>query len=422
MKFLLALFTAATALAAGPLYPLKTSPGNRYLVDQTGTPFLIHGDSPWSLISGLTPAEADRYLRDRAAKGFNTLMVNLVEHKFKGPKNRDGEDPFLAPGDFSKPNEKYFAHADWVIRKAGEYGIQVLLAPCYLGYKGLDEGWYNEVLANGVDKLRDYGDWVGRRYKDFDNLLWLMGGDREPEDARAHVEAMALAIRRADPRHLFSAHCAPEHSAADCYPGASWLEVNSTYTYKLAHAMLRRDYERRPAMPFFLIESTYEGEHDSKPQWIRRQAYWALLNGAAGQLMGDRPIWLFDPGWEKALDGAGSRDMERLKALFGSLRWWELVPDEEHRLLKEGWGDAGTLSYAAAARTADGNTGIIYLPEARTVEVNLAELKGPRVEARWFDRRTGVRKPGGRFASQGGREFTTPPGGDWVLELLTLLK
>ena len=32
----------------------------------------------------------------------------------------------LRPGDFSTPNEKYFEHADWVIKKAEEKGFQVL--------------------------------------------------------------------------------------------------------------------------------------------------------------------------------------------------------------------------------------------------------------------------------------------------------
>ncbi len=50
-----------------------------------------------------------------------------------------------------------FACADWVIKKAGEYGIQVLLAPIYLGYKGTDEGWYEETLANSPQKCLEYG-------------------------------------------------------------------------------------------------------------------------------------------------------------------------------------------------------------------------------------------------------------------------
>ena len=68
--------------------------------------------------------------------------------------------------------EKYFTHADWVIRKAAENGIQVLLYPMYLGYKGTDEGWVEEALANGPEKCLDYGRYPGRRHKDFDNIIW----------------------------------------------------------------------------------------------------------------------------------------------------------------------------------------------------------------------------------------------------------
>lgn len=419
MKALLCTFLSAALLAAAAQYPLKVGPAKRYLVDQKNTPFLVHGDAAWSLISGTTKDEAERYLRDRAAKGFNTLIVNLVEHKFKGPRNRDGEPPFTTPGDFATPNEKYFAHADWVIRKAGEYGIAILLAPCYLGYKGLDEGWYDEVLANGIEKMRSYGRFVGSRYKGFDNIVWLIGADREPEAALEHTRAMALAIKAADPRHLHSAHCAPEHSAADCYGGESWLDVNCTYTYKVVHAMVLRDYNRKPVMPFFLIESTYEGEHDSTPLWIRRQAYWALLNGAAGQIMGNRPIWLFDPGWEAALDAPASRDMARLRTLFASRPWFDLVPDQDHKLVTAGWGDPNGLEYLAAARTNDGSTAVIYMPASRTIAVDLSQMGGS-VNAFWFDPRTGNETGAGAFANRGSREFTPPAAGDWVLVLETV--
>ncbi len=148
------------AFAAGP-YPLRVSPDHRHLVDQNGTPFLIQGDAPWSLISGLTNEEAELYLENRRQKGFNSIIVNLIEHKFRGPVNRFGEGPFTTPGDFSTPNEKYFQHADWVIRKAAEKGIQVFLAPIYLGYIGTDEGWIEEALANGPEKCRAWGRYVG---------------------------------------------------------------------------------------------------------------------------------------------------------------------------------------------------------------------------------------------------------------------
>ena len=100
------------------------------------------------------------------------------------------------------------------------------------------------------------------------------------------------------------------------YAGESWLSVNNTYTYKLVHDLLFRDFFREPARPFFLIESTYEGEHNASAVQIRRQAYWAVLCGGCGQFFGNRPIWLFAAGWKEALNGRGSRDMAVLKSLF----------------------------------------------------------------------------------------------------------
>jgi hypothetical protein len=411
-----ALFFAFTTLGAGP-YPLRVGSDHRHLVEQNGTPFLIQGDAPWSIISGLTREEEEQYLENRRQKGFNSIIVNLIEHKFHGPVDRYGEGPFTTPGDFSTPNEKYFEHADWVLRKAAEKGIQVFLAPIYLGYIHTDEGWVEEALANGPEKCRAWGRYVGRRYRDFDNLVWLIGGDRNPESARPDVDAIVAGIKEFDTRHLFTAHCHPENSAVDQYKDDGWLDVNDTYTYAIVHGKLLADYNRTPTMPFFLIETTYEGEHNASAVQIRRQAYWALLCGATGQFLGNRPIWLFDPGWQAAMDAAGSQDMVRLKALFTSRRWYELVPDEKHEVVVDGLGEFRGLDYLAAARTHDGRTVIAYLPTTRAFTVDLSKVAGTEVQAWWYNPRTGKADAAGRFATGAKQKFTPPAEGDWVLVL-----
>lgn len=407
---------ASRAQAAGP-YPARIGPAHRHLVYQNGAPILVQGDAPWSLISGLTREEAELYLESRRRQGFNTLMVNLIEHKFRGPVNRYGEGPFTTPGDFSTPNEKYFEHADWVIRKAAEKGMQVFLAPIYLGYTGTDEGWIEEALANGPEKCLSWGRYVGKRYRDFDNLIWLIGGDRNPEKARADVDAVVRGIKEFDNRHLFTAHCHPENSAVDQYKNDGWLDLNTTYTYGIVHRMLLTDYDRAPAMPFVLIESTYEGEHNASAVQIRRQAYWAVLCGGTGQFMGNRPMWLFDPGWQAALDSTGAKDMSRVGALFGSRPWNDLVPDEKHAVVVEGLGEFRGLDYLAAARTLDGGTVIAYLPTARTFTVDMTKVSGKQAKAWWFNPRTGKSESAGEFPTSGKRQFTPPGEGDWVLVL-----
>ena len=58
------------------------------------------------------------------------------------------------------------------------------------------------------------------------------------------------------------------------------------------------------------VEANYEFEHNAAdlgtPEILRRQAYWALLSGAAGQLYGNRYTWPFIGGWQDNLDTPGS--------------------------------------------------------------------------------------------------------------------
>jgi len=114
---------------------LRISNNGRYLVDQQGQPFLVVGDSPWSLIVQLDDEDMERYLSDRQQRGFNSIIVNLLEHKFctTPPRTRSGVAPFNKAGDFSTPNKAYFDFAHKAIEKAAERGIVVWLAPAYLG-------------------------------------------------------------------------------------------------------------------------------------------------------------------------------------------------------------------------------------------------------------------------------------------------
>jgi hypothetical protein len=403
--------------AAGP-HPLKLGSDHRHLVDENGKPFLLQGDAAWSLISGLTKEDVDKYLDARRRQGFNAVIVNLIEHHFNGPTNRYGEAPFTTPGDFSTPNEKYFAYADWVIREAADKGFQVLLAPIYLGYIGTQEGWIKELTAAGPETARQWGRYVGKRYHDFDNVIWMIGGDRNPDKARELVDAVADGIRDVDDhRHLMTAHCHPENSAVDQYGSDGWLDFNTTYTYGIVHEKVMVDYLRTPPMPFVLIESTYENEHNASPVQIRRQAYWAVLGGATGQFMGNTPIWLFNPGWEAALNSAGANDMSRLGSLFNSRPWNALMPDEQHTVVVEGLGEFRGLDYLAAARTADGSTVIAYLPSRRKFIVDLTKISGKAANAWWFNPRSGDATFAGQFPTVGKQEFTPAEEGDWVFVL-----
>src|SRR5262245_26687701 len=97
----------------GPVYPLKASGNNRYLVDQNNTPVLMVGDSPQQLIANLSQNEAAIFMANRRSYGINTLWINLLCIFTEVSCNTeartfDGIAPFLVQGDLATPNPAYF--------------------------------------------------------------------------------------------------------------------------------------------------------------------------------------------------------------------------------------------------------------------------------------------------------------------------
>lgn len=413
---------------------LKVSADKRYLVDAKGQPFLVVGDTAWSLIADLTESDIKRYLDDRKQRGFNALIVNLIENKFATdpPRNRAGSAPLTKPGDFATPNPTYFDFAHHVLAMANERGMAIWLCPAYLGWGGGDEGFFSQIQAGGAKKLEAYGRYIGKRFADLPNIVWMVGGDyaMPPEHRWAAID-LATAIRAGGARQLFTAH-GGQQSAVDCVGEQPWLNLNNTYSYeKELFRVLRQDYARTPTRPFVLIESIYENEHNAPPEQIRRQAYWSLLCGACGQFFGNNPIWHFDgPGlfavkdtWREELANVGSRDMSHLRSAFASRAWHRLVPDS--KLVTAGTGD-GTSTITAGV-TSDGKLAMLYIPstgrDARELTVDAGRLSG-KISASWFNPTNGKSTPTAStpIPNTGTHTFSTPGDNgtgtnDWLLIL-----
>ena len=407
------------------VYPLKLSPGNRYLIDKNNRPFFWSGDAAWSLIAQLSKQDVDLYLDNRKEKGFTVIIVNLIEHKFctSPPANFYGELPFIDKP-FVSPNEKYFAYADYIIKAAARRNIVVLLAPLYLGYDCKDEGWCAEAKTASLADLRSWGQYVGTRYKNFSNIIWLIGGDTNPAQVKDKVLEMVKGIRDCDTLHLFSAHNQPESMAVTPWPDESWLSVNNVYSYdSLIYKHYKTAYNKSPVMPYYQIESAYENEHNSTPQQLRSQAYRAILSGAMGHIFGNCPIWHFGSiktwckitNWEKEMDNYGSVSMDYLQRLFRSRSWQTLIPDFENRIITSGYGTWGLKDYVAGASTSNGNTIIAYLPSNRTVTVDMSIIHGKKAKCWWYNPSSGEAIFIGTYTTSGSRTFTPNSEGDWVL-------
>lgn len=430
-----ATITAMFGTAASYAYPLKLGPTSRYLVDQNNKPYLLVGDAGWSLFVSSTNADAELYLDNRKQKGFNAILVELIENYFasNAPRNIYGEPPFTGRT-FTTPNEAYFSRVDAIMSSAAAKGLVVVLAPLYLGFEcgvpgatnGGIEGWCTEIMAASDADLRSWGTYVGNRYKNYDNIIWDIGGDADPSPVRSKVQAMVDAILAVDTRHPFLSHNAPDQMGVEAWPGASWLTVNTVYTYRTAfYQDLLAAYAVVPIKPYILFESVYENEQAIAQQALRAQSYWAVLSGGFGHIFGNCPVWGFGEVrsfcnfliWRDRLDSQGAVNMRHFQALFHSRRWHLLVPDLT--IVTAGTGSWGSPDYVLAAAASDGSSIIAYLPTARPITVNAASLIGPTMKAWWYNPANGTAVQAGSssYPTSTPQSFTPPGGGDWVLVL-----
>lgn len=420
-----------------PQFPVKVAANGRYLVDQANTPFLYHADTGWQLFARLTLPEAREYLTMRRQHGFNTIQVQLSMNP--DSVNRAGHKA-LIDYDFSKPNELYFTHVERVVQVADSLGLLLSMTPFWAGCcrEAYGVGGKHEVYAqNGPAKSRQMGQYLGKRFGKYKNIVWTMGGDSDPRTIRAELVAMAEGIHATASQQLLTYHGSTPHSSTDLFQYAPWLGFSMIYTYwrekpnewidpqQLPHVYeaALREYNKSDRMPFILGESQYEGDgvrygNDiGTPQQVRRQAWWTMLCGGAGHAYG-HDGWDFPKQWRDIMNyPGGSQQMRHVITFFASIPWWRLVPDQRHTALVSGWGEFTKANYVAAALTDDKQTLVAYLPQPGPVVVDVAQLKGPNLVARWYDPRKGQFSKAEKLTNRGVRRFVSPPQDDWVLLL-----
>ncbi len=441
------------AQAQPPAFPLKVSADGRYLVDQNNVPYLIKGDSAWAIPYNISTADADSYLAQRQAQGFNTVYLTDFDNTYGNGRSDystfDGIVPFTTAGDLSTPNPAYFARLDTDVQLATAHHMAVVLIPVDAGAG--NSGSLPLLRSNGLAKCYNYGVFLGTRYRGYANVMWGSGVDFQTWNSATTyggatddqlVEAVERGIAAAAPGQLQTVELNYDHSSTTDDPsqiplvGLSWV-----YDQWPQYDYMYREYNRTVGtpphhLPYYLGEGDYEGENNtgrdpSTPLALRKQEYWSALGGASGQMFGNHYTWGFFAGWQNNIATVGASQFMTMSRLIGGLPWWTFVPDQGHSVMTAGYGTYSATGgqsitqndYAPTVRSADGTLVLSYLPTVRTVTMDLGQLAGP-VTAQWFDPTTGNYSTigGSPFANSGSRQFT-PPGPnasgdpDWVLLL-----
>lgn len=339
---------------------LKVSDNQRYLVHENGRPFFWMGNTAWLLPERLNRDEVEFYLDKEREEGYNVEQIQVLNaiptYNIYGQAANDETFDFTR---YTQPsNYGYWDHLDYIVDMAETNGI----------YIAMDCIWGSQIEKMDEKKATAYGKFLGQRYKDKPNIIWMIGGDIKGDKGTASWDALARAIKKADPNHLMTFHPRGRTTSAWWYNDREWLDFNmfqsghrrygqrngdGDYTIKENTEednwrYVEMSMEKAPLKPVIDGEPSYEdipqGLHDfSAPRWqdhdVRRYAYWAVFAGCFGHTYGHNSIMQFlRPGvlpsfgakkaWWDAMEDPGYQQMKYLKWLMLTLPFTDRIPDQ----------------------------------------------------------------------------------------------
>lgn len=453
-----------------------SSVNTHYLAYQDGTSFFWLADTGWEMLHRLNRTETETYLENRKTKGFNVIQTVLISEFIHMDKStnyyndsifiqENPEKPAITLGN-NPENAKeydYWDHVDFVVKTAEDKGLYLALVPSW-------GEWVtprtDKALFNSKEQAYSYGWFIGNRYRNSPNIIWILGGDRHPDEHpigvdlwRAMAEGIADGtnnIRKMDGKADYSSTLMTYHSfnsSSNWFHNDEWIdfhtwgsyhaEVNNTKTYLAAIA----DWNLPNPKPTMNSEPCYEGHGinyaiDDNGIFtstdVRLAAYWSVFSGAAGFTYGAQPIWQFTDetrkkhspktyqNWQQGMELPGASQVGLLKKLMESRPMTNLVPDQS--LIVAGQGDCGSYSCAIRGKS----YAFVYIPTGNKTTIKMGIISGEKVKASWFDPRNGHFTVIGEFKNSGEKSFEVPGmskelswlksgrGCDWVLVLESL--
>ncbi len=419
------------------------SANKRYILKE-GKPFFWMGDTAWELFHRLDREEAEFYLKKRAAQGYTVIQaVALAEFDGLREKNAYGEVPLINE-DPTNPNEAYFKHVDYIVDKANEVGINIGFLPTW-GDKLNKMQWGKGPEVFNVSNAKIYGKWLGERYKNKKNIIWILGGDRIPRNDSKDVEvwrAMAAGIEEGvggKANALITYHPQPnKEGSSEWFHADEWFDFNMFQTGHCrdnnVYDKIKGSYDRNLTKPVIDGEPIYE-DHPvcfnandlgiSNAYDVRKSAYLNLFAGAFGHTYGCHDIWqMYSPKrdavnnphifWQQALDLPGANQMKYVKRLMESRPILDRVPDQS--LIVEN----NLSAYERIQATRGIDYAFVYTAFGKPFTVNMGKIAGNQVFGYWYSPKNGEVKEVGNFENKGTKLFTPPSTGygqDWVLVL-----
>ena len=460
---------------------LEISANGHFVKHSDGTPFLWIGDTGWGMIQQLTREEIDMYLDNRHNLGFSVIQTVAFWYPHgggmeMGPHNAanaygfrpftggndtpNTSEPLLVEGGSPEVPNDYWDHLDYVVQEVKKRGMYLALLPCW-GRAYITPQMGGAQQEFDEDEARIYGTFLGKRYQNEPNIIWVLGGDAKAQingydknikfqqwDKRNIFRAMAEGIVRgvtgqqptwneknpAWNKVFITFH--PDGDAMDnsssWFHSDAWLTANGVEVWrevdKVYSTMLREYQLSEPVKPSLFLEGSYEfGSYRHECGWVtpvkvRRQIYHTFFAGGAGHTYGAGPIWAmrgngdeYNCGytWQQALHFPAAAQFAGIaKAFLQKYKWNTWVPDGSVISGSAGEG----ISMKVAVVSENGQKVLVYFSNSSATGIKNVLKK--EAAAFWFNPQNGEEIKAGGFLPDESREMMPP--GNWEDAILIL--
>lgn len=363
-------------------------------------------DTAWTL--ELAPqSTVDAYLAARKSQGFDVVMMGFGDFGMRNTALGNGQKPFTATlsvpsgdpvADVLKPNDAAWSYVDSTIQYAASQNLVICLLPLSNG----SAARYVDALtdqSSGENRAYKYGQWLGNRYKNTPNLIWMLGGDVDATVANvvSLTNSLAAGIRDSGDTHSITFETSGGESSSTFFNGQAWLTFNAIQYRPLSLSQIRTDLGLTPHKPTGVAETGYEDSSygsDVSSDEVLANTWQGYLTGA----------YYMTYGQAKMYTGQNT-------ASTSGIAYSRIARDE---VVSRGWlnytptSDFITTSSGTVTAMRKGNSAaMIYLGSNGSATVDMSRLNATgQVDAQRFDPKQGTAADLGTFPASGTHAFT----------------
>ena len=328
-------------------------------------------DTAWTLnLSNQTTINT--YLTARKSQEFDAVLMGFGDFGARNTALGNGATPFLGTvpssvanvSDVLKPNAAGWSYIDSTLSSARDKGLTVGFLP--LGNGGATT--YVDALKDrysGENRAYKYGVWLGNRYKNAKNFIWVLGGDVNPNEDPAVVtltNSLASGIRSTGDSHPMTFQPSNSgtnsvHSSSYNFNSQSWLTFNSIQSTPLDPGTITHDIALNK--PTGVLETGYEGKYTSSD--ILKFTWQAYFSGATYMTYGQTDMYQ----GQNAANTNGIKYSKIARDLVVSRGWLSYTPTSDFITSK---------SSTVASMRKSNSAAMIYLGSDASATVDMSKL------------------------------------------------